>query len=169
MLSAEELSDLGADSAYTAHIESDLNCRLAAKKQYMAESSAIGANSVNTRLNRGSRLSSEATVSCVSCSFVLLPQPRFCPAKEGTARGSPGRPIARGRGRSWGLGPTPTPTPTFYTNTSTSDISSSNATLYNSTITMTAKSQRESEQEVRSWGFPHAFTWTDGPYVCLGT
>lgn len=105
MLSAEELSDLGADSAYTAHIESDLNCRLAAKKQYMAESSAIGANSVNTRLNRGSRLSSEATVSCVSCSFVLLPQPRFCPAKEGTARGSPGRPIARGRGRSWALGP----------------------------------------------------------------
>ncbi|KAN0089603.1 cupin domain containing protein [Hyaloscypha variabilis] len=28
---------------------------------------------------------------------------------------------------------------------------------------MTTKPQRESEQEVRSWGFPHVFTWTDGP------
>ncbi|KAL3417179.1 putative cupin related protein [Phlyctema vagabunda] len=28
---------------------------------------------------------------------------------------------------------------------------------------MTAKSQRESEKEVRSWGFSHVFTWTDGP------
>ncbi|KUJ08337.1 uncharacterized protein LY89DRAFT_659411 [Mollisia scopiformis] len=28
---------------------------------------------------------------------------------------------------------------------------------------MAAKSQRASEQEVRSWGFPHVFTWTDGP------
>ncbi|KAL2149896.1 hypothetical protein VTH82DRAFT_7572 [Thermothelomyces myriococcoides] len=25
------------------------------------------------------------------------------------------------------------------------------------------KSQREVEAEVRSWGFPHVFTWTDGP------
>jgi hypothetical protein len=41
MLSAEELSDLGADSAYTALIESGFKCRLAAKKQYMAESSTI--------------------------------------------------------------------------------------------------------------------------------
>ncbi|KAK1483898.1 hypothetical protein CCUS01_15599 [Colletotrichum cuscutae] len=24
-------------------------------------------------------------------------------------------------------------------------------------------SQRDSESEVRSWGFPHVFTWTDGP------
>lgn len=28
---------------------------------------------------------------------------------------------------------------------------------------MAVKPQRESEQEVRSWGFPHVFTWTDGP------
>ncbi|PSR83837.1 hypothetical protein BD289DRAFT_276378 [Coniella lustricola] len=25
------------------------------------------------------------------------------------------------------------------------------------------KSQKEFEKEVRSWGFPHVFTWTDGP------
>jgi len=25
------------------------------------------------------------------------------------------------------------------------------------------KSQREHEAEVKSWGFPHVFTWTDGP------
>jgi len=41
MLSAEELSDLGADSAYTTQIESGFKCRLAAKKQHMAESSTI--------------------------------------------------------------------------------------------------------------------------------
>lgn len=28
-------------------------------------------------------------------------------------------------------------------------------------------SQRDSESKVRSWGFPHVFTWTDGPYVML--
>jgi len=28
---------------------------------------------------------------------------------------------------------------------------------------MAGKSQRDSEVEVRSWGFPHVFTWTDGP------
>ncbi|PMD63125.1 uncharacterized protein K444DRAFT_610004 [Hyaloscypha bicolor E] len=28
---------------------------------------------------------------------------------------------------------------------------------------MAAKPQRESEQEVRSWGFLHVFTWSDGP------
>jgi hypothetical protein len=28
---------------------------------------------------------------------------------------------------------------------------------------MVEKSQREFEAEVRSWGFPHVFTWTDGP------
>ncbi|KAI9046872.1 hypothetical protein LZ554_008950 [Drepanopeziza brunnea f. sp. 'monogermtubi'] len=28
---------------------------------------------------------------------------------------------------------------------------------------MPARSQDDSEQEVRSWGFPHVFTWTDGP------
>ncbi|KAK2624790.1 hypothetical protein QTJ16_005983 [Diplocarpon rosae] len=28
---------------------------------------------------------------------------------------------------------------------------------------MAAKSQRDSEHEVRSWGFPHVFTWTDSP------
>ncbi|KAF3797190.1 hypothetical protein GCG54_00009160 [Colletotrichum gloeosporioides] len=27
--------------------------------------------------------------------------------------------------------------------------------------------QRSSEAEVKSWGFPHVFTWTDGPYVVL--
>ncbi|GKT62305.1 cupin-type protein [Colletotrichum tofieldiae] len=26
-----------------------------------------------------------------------------------------------------------------------------------------AMSQRGSEAEVKSWGFPHVFTWTDGP------
>ncbi|KAF2277470.1 uncharacterized protein EI97DRAFT_292862 [Westerdykella ornata] len=26
-----------------------------------------------------------------------------------------------------------------------------------------AKSRREAENEVRSWGFEHVFTWTDGP------
>jgi len=26
-----------------------------------------------------------------------------------------------------------------------------------------AKSQQELEQDVRSWGFSHVFTWTDGP------
>ncbi|KAG4443516.1 hypothetical protein IFR05_000989 [Cadophora sp. M221] len=28
---------------------------------------------------------------------------------------------------------------------------------------MPAKSQQESEQEVRSWGFSQVFTWTDSP------
>jgi hypothetical protein len=56
MLSAEELSDLGADSAYTTQIESGFKCRLAAKKQYIAESSPNGVNSENTRLDRGSRV-----------------------------------------------------------------------------------------------------------------
>ncbi|KAI9702127.1 MAG: hypothetical protein M1836_001471 [Candelina mexicana] len=28
---------------------------------------------------------------------------------------------------------------------------------------MSAKSRNESENEVRSWGFNHVFTWTDGP------
>lgn len=27
------------------------------------------------------------------------------------------------------------------------------------------KSTEECEAQVRSWGFPHVFTWTDGPYV----
>ena len=27
------------------------------------------------------------------------------------------------------------------------------------------KSRKEAESEVRSWGFGHVFTWTDGPYV----
>lgn len=27
------------------------------------------------------------------------------------------------------------------------------------------KSRREAEAEVRTWGFSHVFTWTDGPYV----
>ncbi|KAL2140723.1 hypothetical protein VTI28DRAFT_3316 [Corynascus sepedonium] len=27
------------------------------------------------------------------------------------------------------------------------------------------KSQKEIEAEVRSWGFSHVFTWTDGPYA----
>ncbi|KAJ9155383.1 hypothetical protein NKR23_g1804 [Pleurostoma richardsiae] len=26
-----------------------------------------------------------------------------------------------------------------------------------------AKSRAEAEAEVKSWGFPHVFTWTDGP------
>lgn len=26
---------------------------------------------------------------------------------------------------------------------------------------------RQDEAKVRSWGFDHVFTWTDGPYVCL--
>ncbi|KAK8074663.1 RmlC-like cupin [Apiospora hydei] len=30
---------------------------------------------------------------------------------------------------------------------------------------MQSKSRKEYEAEVRSWGFPHVFTWTDGPYV----
>lgn len=29
--------------------------------------------------------------------------------------------------------------------------------------TMASKSQRQSEAEVRSWGFPRVFTWADGP------
>ncbi|KAF2099541.1 hypothetical protein NA57DRAFT_75040 [Rhizodiscina lignyota] len=28
---------------------------------------------------------------------------------------------------------------------------------------MAGKSQREAEADVRSWGFRHVFTWTDGP------
>ncbi|KAK6221887.1 hypothetical protein LQW54_001107 [Pestalotiopsis sp. IQ-011] len=28
---------------------------------------------------------------------------------------------------------------------------------------MTQKSQREYEAQVKSWGFSHVFTWTDGP------
>jgi hypothetical protein len=28
---------------------------------------------------------------------------------------------------------------------------------------MLGNSRAESEQKVRSWGFAHAFTWTDGP------
>ncbi|KAK7914842.1 hypothetical protein PG985_012545 [Apiospora marii] len=28
---------------------------------------------------------------------------------------------------------------------------------------MPSKSRKEYEEEVRSWGFPHVFTWTDGP------
>jgi hypothetical protein len=31
------------------------------------------------------------------------------------------------------------------------------------------KSRREAESEVRSWGFGHVFTWTDGPYVRILT
>lgn len=31
------------------------------------------------------------------------------------------------------------------------------------TATMATKSHQVSEAEVRSWGFPTAFTWTDGP------
>lgn len=27
------------------------------------------------------------------------------------------------------------------------------------------KSRRDAESEVRSWGFKHVFTWTDGPYA----
>tara|TARA_R110002003_G_scaffold206_13_gene15835 strand:- start:3413 stop:3748 length:336 start_codon:yes stop_codon:yes gene_type:complete len=27
------------------------------------------------------------------------------------------------------------------------------------------KSRKEAESEVRSWGFNHVFTWTDGPWV----
>lgn len=30
---------------------------------------------------------------------------------------------------------------------------------------MPDKTRREHEAEVRSWGFPHVFTWSDGPYV----
>jgi hypothetical protein len=32
---------------------------------------------------------------------------------------------------------------------------------------MATKSQRDYEKEVRSWGFPHVFTWTDSPLVYL--
>lgn len=28
-------------------------------------------------------------------------------------------------------------------------------------------SRREEEAKVKSWGFPHVFTWTDGPYVSI--
>ncbi|KAI9779180.1 MAG: hypothetical protein M1816_003659 [Peltula sp. TS41687] len=28
---------------------------------------------------------------------------------------------------------------------------------------VTAQQQREAEERVRSWGFQHVFTWTDGP------
>ncbi|CZR63532.1 uncharacterized protein PAC_13429 [Phialocephala subalpina] len=28
---------------------------------------------------------------------------------------------------------------------------------------MAENSQRDHEKEVRSWGFPHVFTWADGP------
>lgn len=31
------------------------------------------------------------------------------------------------------------------------------------TSAMPAKSQRDSEAEVKSWGFPRVFTWSDGP------
>jgi len=34
---------------------------------------------------------------------------------------------------------------------------------HSSLARMAAKSQREAEQEVRSWGFSHVFTWTDNP------
>ncbi len=71
MLLAEELSDLGADFAYTAHFESDSMCRLSAKKQYMAQSSNIGANSVNTRVNGGSRVKQLCLV-CLAPLFCFL-------------------------------------------------------------------------------------------------
>ena len=32
---------------------------------------------------------------------------------------------------------------------------------------MAPKSRSESESLVRSWGFSHVFTWTDGPYIPL--
>lgn len=31
---------------------------------------------------------------------------------------------------------------------------------------MAQKSRQEYEDEVRSWGFSHVFTWTDGPNAC---
>lgn len=31
--------------------------------------------------------------------------------------------------------------------------------------TMPSPSRKESEAQVRSWGFSHVFTWTDGPYA----
>ena len=33
--------------------------------------------------------------------------------------------------------------------------------------TMAPPSREESEAQVRSWGFAHVFTWTDGPYASL--
>lgn len=92
--SAEELSDLGADSAYTAHVESDFKCRLAAKKQYMAESSTIGANSVNTRLNRESRVKQ----LCLVCLAPLLCSSTLdsAPPRKVRPEVHPARPIARG-------------------------------------------------------------------------
>ncbi|KAI1479778.1 hypothetical protein F4774DRAFT_380966 [Daldinia eschscholtzii] len=30
---------------------------------------------------------------------------------------------------------------------------------------MSNKSRKDYEAEVRSWGFSHVFTWTDGPFV----
>ena len=32
---------------------------------------------------------------------------------------------------------------------------------------MAPPTRKESEAQVRSWGFSHVFTWTDGPYVCF--
>ena len=28
-----------------------------------------------------------------------------------------------------------------------------------------AKAKKDAESEVRSWGFGHVFTWSDGPYA----
>ncbi len=35
----------------------------------------------------------------------------------------------------------------------------------NTKTIMAPKSRNEAEAEVRSWGFPHVFTWTDSPWV----
>lgn len=36
-------------------------------------------------------------------------------------------------------------------------------------IAVMAASKREAEAQVRSWGFGHVFTWSDGPYVTILT
>ena len=34
---------------------------------------------------------------------------------------------------------------------------------------MPSRSRWEAEDEVKSWGFRHVFTWSDGPYVICRT